>query len=96
LARATFQGRFADRMTGFDRRRRGGHPAVIGWVGPLFWPYAYSDFIDYTFYPYAYDTFWPILLQKSAASLYQAGAGFFEAWPPADPAVAAAALRSGW
>ena len=32
---------------------------VIGWVGPLFWPYAYSDFVDYTFYPYAYDTFWP-------------------------------------
>jgi hypothetical protein len=32
---------------------------VIGWVGPLFWPYAYYDFVDYTFYPYAYDTFWP-------------------------------------
>ena len=34
-------------------------PVVIGWVGPLFWPYAYDDFVDYTFYPYAYDTFWP-------------------------------------
>ena len=34
-------------------------PIVIGWVGPLFWPYAYNDFVDYTFYPYAYDTFWP-------------------------------------
>jgi hypothetical protein len=32
---------------------------VIGWVGPVFWPYAYTDFVDYTFYPYAYDTFWP-------------------------------------
>jgi hypothetical protein len=32
---------------------------VIGWVGPLFWPYAYSDFVDYTFWPYAYDSFWP-------------------------------------
>ena len=32
---------------------------MIGWIGPLFWPYAYYDFIDYTFYPYAYDTFWP-------------------------------------
>ena len=32
---------------------------MIGWAGPLFWPYAYSDFVDYTFYPYAYDTFWP-------------------------------------
>jgi hypothetical protein len=32
---------------------------VIGWAGPVFWPYAYSDFIDYTFWPYADDTFWP-------------------------------------
>jgi LTXXQ motif family protein len=55
LARATFQGRFFD--PGW--RRRYPHPIVIGWAGPLFWPYAYSDFADYTFYPYAYDTFWP-------------------------------------
>jgi LTXXQ motif family protein len=55
LARATFQGRFFD--PGW--RRRYPHPVVIGWAGPLFWPYAYNDFADYTFYPYAYDTFWP-------------------------------------
>jgi ABC-type transporter MlaC component len=55
LARSTFQGRFFD--PGW--RRRYAHPTVIGWVGPLFWPYAYDDFVDYTFYPYAYDTFWP-------------------------------------
>jgi hypothetical protein len=55
LARATFQGRFFD--PGW--RRRSPHPVVIGWAGPLFWPYAYNDFADYTFYPYAYDTFWP-------------------------------------
>jgi hypothetical protein len=55
LARSTFQGRFFDPQW----RRRFSHPIVIGWVGPLFWPYAYSDFVDYTFYPYAYDTFWP-------------------------------------
>src|SRR5262245_1794435 len=55
LARATFQGRFFD--PGW--RRRYSHPIVIGWAGPLFWPYAYNDFADYTFYPYAYDTFWP-------------------------------------
>src|SRR5262249_14848420 len=36
---------------------RGG--AVIGWVGPLFWPFAYYDFFDYVFWPYAYDDFWP-------------------------------------
>jgi LTXXQ motif family protein len=55
LTRSTFQGRFFDPQW----RRRYAHPIVIGWAGPLFWPYAYNDFVDYTFYPYAYDTFWP-------------------------------------
>src|SRR5262245_825077 len=55
LAHSTFQGRFFDPQW----RRRFAHPIVFGWVGPLFWPYAYDDFVDYTFYPYAYDTFWP-------------------------------------
>jgi len=32
---------------------------VIGWLGGLFWPFAYWDFVDYTFWPYAYDAFWP-------------------------------------
>src|SRR5262249_2339446 len=54
-AGSTFQGRFFDPQW----RRHRAFPAVIGWVGPLFWPYAYDDFVDYTFYPYAYDTFWP-------------------------------------
>jgi hypothetical protein len=36
---------------------RGG--LVIGWVGPVFWPYAYDDFFDYVFWTYAYDDFWP-------------------------------------
>ena len=57
LARAaTFQGRFA----GLAGRHHFRHfrPIVIGWAGPLFWPYAYNDFVDYTFYPHAYDTFW--------------------------------------
>ena len=55
LATSTFQGRFFDPQW----RRRFARPIVIGFVGPLFWPYAYDDFVDYTFYPYAYDTFWP-------------------------------------
>jgi LTXXQ motif family protein len=36
---------------------RGG--LVIGWFGPLFWPYAYYDLFDYVYWPYAYDDFWP-------------------------------------
>ena len=58
LARATFQG-------GWWKHHHHHHHRyfksvfVIGFIGPLYWPYAYYDFIDYTFYPYAYDTFWP-------------------------------------
>src|SRR5262245_34178218 len=60
LAQATFGGRFADRFHRGDRRDfRFRHIHVIGWFGPLFWPYAYDDFVDYTFWPYAYDAFWP-------------------------------------
>jgi histone H3/H4 len=55
LASSTFQGRLFNPHW----RRHFKRPIVIGWVGPLFWPYAYYDFVDYTFYPYAYDTFWP-------------------------------------
>jgi hypothetical protein len=36
---------------------RGG--LVLGWFGPLFWPYVYYDSFDYVFWPYAYDDFWP-------------------------------------
>jgi len=58
LAQSTFQGKFAGRHWNWWRRHRF-FPIVIGFIGPLFWPYAYNDFLDYTFYPYAYDTFWP-------------------------------------
>jgi len=37
---------------------------VIGWFGPLFWPYAYYDFFDYVFWPYAYDDFWPYAYKR--------------------------------
>jgi len=58
LAHRTFQGAFAGRHFNHFRRHHF-FPAVIGWLGPWFWPYAYDDFLNYTFYPYAYDTFWP-------------------------------------
>jgi hypothetical protein len=62
LARATFQGGFSqfhDRNHGRFADRRGFHGVVIGWGGPVFWPYAYADLVDYTFWPSANDTFWP-------------------------------------
>jgi hypothetical protein len=66
LTRASFNGRFANQNWRWNRGWgwNGGwwwhRPIiVIGWFGPLFWPYAYWDFLDYTFWPYAYDAFWP-------------------------------------
>jgi hypothetical protein len=46
--------------------RRGHRAAFVPWLGPVFWPYAYSDIFEYTFWPsgyasgywaYAYDDF---------------------------------------
>jgi LTXXQ motif family protein len=60
LARATFQGGFSQfRSHNRFADRRGFHGIVIGWGGPVFWPYAYADLVDYTFWPYGNDTFWP-------------------------------------
>ena len=57
LAHAVFRGRFAQF---FSRHHQHFSPIiVVGFIGPLFWPYAYNDFLNYTFYPYAYDAFWP-------------------------------------
>jgi hypothetical protein len=74
LARSTFQGRFFD--PGWQRHRS--RPIVIGWLGPMFWPYAYDDFVDYTFYPHAYDAFWPYAyddLYEGAFGRYAQGYG---------------------
>ncbi|WP_245319771.1 Spy/CpxP family protein refolding chaperone [Bradyrhizobium sp. LMTR 3] len=35
--------------------RRGHRAAFVAWLGPVFWPYAYSDIFNYTFWPHAYD-----------------------------------------
>jgi LTXXQ motif family protein len=59
LAQSTFHGRFAARFGDRHRQRLRPAPVVIGFVGPLFWPFAYADFVDYSFYSYGYDAFWP-------------------------------------
>ena len=73
LAGATFQGRLASQKWasngGWYWRHRPPF-IVIGWFGPLFWPFAYWDFIDYTFWPYAYDAFWPFAYDDLYWGLY--------------------------
>jgi hypothetical protein len=32
----------------------------VGWVGPVFWPYAYLDIFGYVFWPYEYDEYYDL------------------------------------
>jgi len=58
--RRAFDRNFRDR--GRIWARRGGHPGFVGWVGPVFWPYAYDDLFDDALWPDAgngdFDPFW--------------------------------------
>jgi hypothetical protein len=92
FANSTFRGRFARSgfARDFDRRhhRHNHFGFVLGFVGPLFWPYAYDDFVDYTFWPDAYDTFWPYAYDDVFEGLYgayapQYGASYAYAGAPA-------------
>jgi hypothetical protein len=65
----TFRGRFAQSAWARDHRHR--HLGIVlGFAGLTFWPYAYDDFIDYTYAPYAYDTFWPYAFDDVYAGIY--------------------------
>jgi LTXXQ motif family protein len=60
FASTRFNGRFwGSRWFGGPRWPWWRTGLVIGWVGPVFWPYAYYDVFDYVYWPYAYDDFWP-------------------------------------
>ena len=38
-----------------DAWRRHRHATFVAFLGPVFWPYAYSDIFEYTFWPTAYE-----------------------------------------
>ena len=69
LVNPAFHGRVGPRLGGlafrggftrhYGRFRHYRNFLAIGFIGPLFWPYAYDDFYDYVFLPHAYDEFWP-------------------------------------
>jgi len=61
---------------------------VIGWGGPVFWPYAYADLVDYTFWPYGNDRFWPYAYDD----VYD---GIFGAYAPDYSSAYASVPRSG-
>ncbi len=65
--------------------RRGQRAGFVAWYGPLFWPYAYSDIIDYAFWPYGYDDgFWFYAYDDFLDGIFWGEAG-----PPDDYAYAA-------
>jgi hypothetical protein len=73
LAHSTFQGKFSRSRIAreFDRLRHREHfGIVLGFIGPLFWPYAFDDFVDYTFWPHAYDRFWPYAFDDVYQGIY--------------------------
>jgi hypothetical protein len=57
---------------------------VLGWLGPVFWPYAYDDFFDYVFWPYVYDDFWPYAYEDVYYGIY---GGYAYVDPALKPAV---------
>jgi LTXXQ motif family protein len=98
LANSTFRGHFAQSALAEDWRHHRHHRFffgfVIGFVGPLFWPYAYDDFIDYAFWPYAYDTFWPYAFDDTFAGIY--GGYAPEYYAPDDAYAYAGAPTTGY
>jgi hypothetical protein len=70
LSRWTFRGRFAQSDWARDRHHHRHIGIVLGFAGLLFWPYAYDDFLDYTYAPYAYDTFWPYAYDDVYTGIY--------------------------
>jgi hypothetical protein len=72
LASATFRGQFAQQRGQFGgfADRFASRALVIGWIGPVFWPYAYADVVDYTLWPYATDTFWPYAYDDLYSGIY--------------------------
>jgi len=83
---------FADRRQHWaprDAWRHRKRAIFVAFLGPVFWPYAYSDIFDYTFWPYAYEpgywayayddfvdtVFWGADERYSAYAGYPAGGG---------------------
>ncbi|SFI03540.1 LTXXQ motif family protein [Bradyrhizobium sp. Gha] len=65
------------------------HPAVfVAWLGPVFWPYAYSDIFDYTFWSYAYEPdYWAYAYDDFVDTVFWGGDSPYSAYarmPPYD------------
>lgn len=63
------------------------HPAAfVAWLGPVFWPYAYSDIFDYTFWPYAYEPgYWAYAYDDFVDTVFWGGGGPYSAYASTNP-----------
>jgi len=91
------------RMAARSAWRQGRRAGFVGWYGPVFWPYAYSDVFDYTFWPagyddgywaYAYDDFFDGVFWGEQGPPEDYVDGYADAGPAATVGTAAAAGSS--
>lgn len=77
------------RQSGWAPRQawRHRHPAVfVAWLGPVFWPYAYSDIFDYTFWSYAYEPgYWAYAYDDFVDTVFWGGDSAYSAYASTNP-----------
>ncbi|WP_245502272.1 Spy/CpxP family protein refolding chaperone [Bradyrhizobium betae] len=77
------------RQSGWAPRQawRHRHPAVfVAWLGPVFWPYAYSDIFDYTFWSYAYEPgYWAYAYDDFVDTVYWGDDSPYSAYASTNP-----------
>ncbi|WP_456747904.1 Spy/CpxP family protein refolding chaperone [Bradyrhizobium sp. USDA 4354] len=88
-ATAQTQAALVARQSGWAPRQawRHRHPAVfVAWLGPVFWPYAYSDIFNYTFWPYAYEPgYWAYAYDDFVDTVFWGGDGPYSAYASINP-----------
>ncbi|WP_334536398.1 Spy/CpxP family protein refolding chaperone [Bradyrhizobium sp. AZCC 2230] len=63
------------------------HPAAfVAWLGPVFWPYAYSDIFSYTFWSYAYEPgYWAYAYDDFVDTVFWGGDSPYSAYASTNP-----------
>nr|WP_246752296.1 Spy/CpxP family protein refolding chaperone [Bradyrhizobium diazoefficiens] len=88
-ASAQAQAALTSRQSGWAPRQawRHRHPAVfVASLGPVFWPYAYSDIFDYTFWPYAYEPgYWAYAYDDLVDTVFWGGDSPYSAYASISP-----------
>ncbi|WP_453950958.1 Spy/CpxP family protein refolding chaperone [Bradyrhizobium sp. USDA 377] len=86
---AQTQAALTTRQSGWAPRQawRHRHRAVfVAWLGPVFWPYAYSDIFDYTFWSYAYEPgYWAYAYDDFVDTVFWGGDGPYSAYASINP-----------